>query len=91
MALANQPRLLLMDEPTAGMASRERVALMALTARFARTRGIAVLFTEHDMDVVFSQADRIIVLDRGRLIAGGLPAEVRANPEVQAVYLGGGH
>jgi branched-chain amino acid transport system ATP-binding protein len=91
MALANRPRLLLMDEPTAGMAPKERVALMALTARLARAQKIAVLFTEHDMDVVFSQADRIIVLDRGRLIAGGLPAEVRANPEVQAVYLGGGH
>ena len=50
-----------------------------------------MLFTEHDMDVVFSQADRIIVLDRGRLIAGGLPAEVRANSDVQTVYLGGGH
>ena len=89
MALANEPQLLLMDEPTAGMAPRERVALMALTARFARTRGIAVLFTEHDMDVVFSQADRIIVLDRGQLIAGGRPEEVRANPDVRAVYLGG--
>jgi branched-chain amino acid transport system ATP-binding protein len=91
MALANQPRLLLMDEPTAGMAPRERVALMELTARLARAQKIAVLFTEHDMDVVFSQADRIIVLDRGRLIAGGLPAEVRANADVQAVYLGAGH
>jgi branched-chain amino acid transport system ATP-binding protein len=91
MALSNQPRLLLMDEPTAGMAPRERVALMELAARLARAQRIAVLFTEHDMDVVFSQADRIIVLDRGRLITGGLPAEVRANPEVQAVYLGGGH
>jgi branched-chain amino acid transport system ATP-binding protein len=91
MALANQPRLLLMDEPTAGMAPRERVALMELTARLARAQKIAVLFTEHDMDVVFSQADRIIVLDRGRLIAGGLPQEVRANPDVQAVYLGSGH
>ena len=91
MALANQPRLLLMDEPTAGMAPRERVALMALAAGLARAQKIAVLFTEHDMDVVFSQADRIIVLDRGRLIAGGLPAEVRANADVQAVYLGGGH
>ena len=91
MALSNQPRLLLMDEPTAGMAPRERVALMALAARLARAQKIAVLFTEHDMDVVFSQADRIIVLDRGRLITGGLPAEVRANPEVQAIYLGGSH
>ena len=91
MALANQPRLLLMDEPTAGMSPRERVALMELTARLARSRGIAVLFTEHDMDVVFSQADRIIVLDRGQLIAGGGPEEVRANPDVRAVYLGSAH
>ena len=91
MALANQPRLLLMDEPTAGMAPKERVALMELTAGLARARGIAVLFTEHDMDVVFSQADRIIVLDRGQLIAGGTPDEVRNNPAVRAVYLGGTH
>ena len=91
MALANAPRLLLMDEPTAGMAPKERVALMELTAGLARARNIAVLFTEHDMDVVFSQADRIIVLDRGELIAGGTPAEVRANPKVRAVYLGSAH
>jgi branched-chain amino acid transport system ATP-binding protein len=91
MALANQPRLLLMDEPTAGMAPRERVALMELTARLARAENVAVLFTEHDMDVVFSQADRIIVLDRGQLIAGGRPDEVRANPDVRAVYLGSTH
>ena len=91
MALANAPRLLLMDEPTAGMAPKERVALMELTARLARERRIAVLFTEHDMDVVFGQADRIIVLDRGQLIAGGTPAEVRANPDVRAVYLGSAH
>jgi len=91
MALANQPRLLLMDEPTAGMAPKERVALMALTAGLARARNIAVLFTEHDMDVVFGQADRVIVLDRGALIAGGTPEEVRANAQVRAVYLGGTH
>ena len=91
MALANAPRLLLMDEPTAGMAPKERVELMELTAGLARARNIAVLFTEHDMDVVFSQADRIIVLDRGELIAGGTPAEVRANPKVRAVYLGSTH
>jgi branched-chain amino acid transport system ATP-binding protein len=91
MALANQPRLLLMDEPTAGMAPKERVALMELTATLARARNIAVLFTEHDMDVVFSQADRIVVLDRGQLIAGGRPEEVRANREVRAVYLGTTH
>jgi len=91
VALANQPRLLLMDEPTAGMAPKERIALMKLTARLARAQKIAVLFTEHDMDVVFGQADRIVVLDRGILIAGGTPEEVRNNPDVRAVYLGGTH
>ena len=90
MALANQPRLLLMDEPTAGMAPRERIALMALTASIARARRLAVLFTEHDMDVVFAHADRIVVLDRGVLIAEGRPAEVRADAKVRAVYLGAG-
>jgi branched-chain amino acid transport system ATP-binding protein len=90
VALANDPKLLLMDEPTAGMAPSERIALMELASDIAKSRGIAVLFTEHDMDVVFAHADRIIVLDRGRLIAGGTAAEVKANPQVQAVYLGSG-
>ena len=90
IALANRPRLLLMDEPTSGMAPAERVALMQLTAELARASGIAVLFTEHDMDVVFAHADRIIVLNRGRVIAEGKPAAVRANREVQEVYLGSG-
>ena len=91
IALANNPRLLLMDEPTAGMAPRERNDLIALIKRLVVEQKISVLFTEHDMDVVFSQADRIIVLDRGQLIAGGTPQEVRANPDVRAVYLGSGH
>ena len=90
IALANQPKLLLMDEPTVGMAPRERVELMRLTARIAREQSIGVLFTEHDMDVVFEHADRILVLNRGTLIAQGSPAEVRANREVQAIYLGEG-
>ncbi len=90
MALANEPRLLLMDEPTAGMAPKERVALMALTAAIARERRLAVLFTEHDMDVVFAHADRLVVLDRGAMIAEGRPEAVRADPRVRAVYLGGG-
>jgi branched-chain amino acid transport system ATP-binding protein len=89
VALANNPRLLLMDEPTAGMAPDERTELMELTARLAKADGIAVLFTEHDMDVVFAHADRIIVLDRGRIIAEGTPDEVRTNARVQQVYLGG--
>jgi branched-chain amino acid transport system ATP-binding protein len=88
MALANAPALLLMDEPTAGMAPAERRALMALTVALARERGMAVLFTEHDMDAVFTHADRVLVLDRGRLIAEGPPAAVRADPQVRAVYLG---
>ena len=90
IALANEPKLLLMDEPTAGMAPKERVALMELAARLARARQIAVLFTEHDMDVVFAQASRIIVLNRGKLIAQGTPAQVRADRNVQDVYLGSG-
>jgi branched-chain amino acid transport system ATP-binding protein len=90
MALANDPKLLLMDEPTAGMAPKERNELMALTTRLAGERNIGVLFTEHSMDVVFAHATRMIVLSRGRIIAAGEPAVVRENPEVQAVYLGTG-
>ena len=88
IALANEPRLLLMDEPTAGMAPRERMELMQLAAEIVRERDIAVLFTEHDMDVVFTHADRIMVLDRGELIAEGPPLEVRSNRKVQEIYLG---
>ena len=90
MALANEPQLLLMDEPTAGMSPRDRVELMALIAGIAREKNLGVLFTEHDMDVVFRHADRVLVLSRGRLIAEGKPDEVRSNPEVRAVYLGEG-
>jgi branched-chain amino acid transport system ATP-binding protein len=90
VALANQPKLLLMDEPTAGMAPRERVDLMRLAAGIAHEREIGILFTEHDMDVVFEHADRILVLDRGTLIAEGTPAQVRGNPQVRAIYLGEG-
>ncbi len=88
IALANQPRLLLMDEPTAGMAPAERVALMELTAEIAKADDVGVLFTEHDMDVVFGHADRIMVMHRGSLIAEGAPEAVRADPEVRTVYLG---
>ncbi len=90
IALTNEPKLLLMDEPTAGMAPRERADLMRLTATLAQNDGIGVLFTEHDMDVVFEHADRVLVMDRGRLIAEGPPATVRADPHVRAVYLGDG-
>ena len=88
MALAAAPRLLLMDEPTAGMAPDGRTALMALTRRLAAARGLAVLFTEHDMDTVFTVADRVLVLDRGTLLAEGSPAEIRADARVRAIYLG---
>jgi branched-chain amino acid transport system ATP-binding protein len=90
VALAHDPILLLMDEPTAGMAPRERIALMQLTADILDAKGISVLFTEHDMDVVFAHAHRIMVLNRGELIANGTVDEIRNNPQVQEVYLGGG-
>jgi branched-chain amino acid transport system ATP-binding protein len=90
MALAHDPRLLLMDEPTAGMAPRERNELMALTKRLVVERGTAVLFTEHSMDVVFAHADRMIVLARGKLIAEGRAEAIRNHPKVQEVYFGTG-
>jgi branched-chain amino acid transport system ATP-binding protein len=89
VALAQSPRLLLMDEPAAGTAPRERGAAMELVAALVRDSGIGMLFTEHDVDVVFRFAARVIVLDRGEIIADDTPASIRANPRVQAVYLGG--
>lgn len=88
MALAARPKLLLMDEPTAGMSVEERLALMALIRDLARANAIAVLFTEHSMDVVFGHADRVAVLAGGRLIAEGRPESVRTDPQVVALYLG---
>jgi branched-chain amino acid transport system ATP-binding protein len=88
MALANEPRLLLMDEPTAGMAPEERGTLMELAAALARHDRIAVLFTEHDMSVVFGFASRVIVMHLGEVIAEGSPEAVRGNPRVREVYLG---
>jgi branched-chain amino acid transport system ATP-binding protein len=77
-----------MDEPTAGMSPRSRRKLMTLATDLAESANVAVLFTEHDMDIVFGFADRVLVLDRGTLIAGGPPAAIKADPRVQAVYLG---
>lgn len=90
VALANEPRLLLMDEPTAGMGARERHALIKLVKRLVVERNISVLFTEHSMDVVFAFADRIIVLARGQLIADGDAATIRGNEQVRDVYFGSG-
>ena len=90
IALANDPRLLLMDEPTAGMAPRERNELIALVKKLVVERRISVLFTEHSMDVVFAYADRILVLARGALIADGDAEAIRDNRQVQQVYLGTG-
>jgi branched-chain amino acid transport system ATP-binding protein len=89
IALASQPRMLLLDEPTTGMAPPERRETMALIARIARERGLTLLFTEHDMDVVFGWAERITVMHQGKIAAQGRPNEVRANPEVRRIYLGG--
>ncbi len=90
IALASDPRLLLMDEPTAGMAPRERNELIALVKALVVERGVSVLFTEHSMDVVFAFADRIVVMARGRLIADGDAKTIRADPLVRQVYFGSG-
>ena len=90
IALGHDPKLLLMDEPTAGMAPTERIKLMQLTADIVRQKNISVLFTEHDMDVVFTHAHRVMVLNRGELIANGSVGDIRNDAKVQEVYLGGG-
>lgn len=90
VALVHKPQLLLMDEPTAGMAPHERNELMALTKRLVVENELSVLFTEHSMDVIFAYSDRVVVLARGRLIAEGTPAEMRVDTKVQEVYLGTG-
>jgi len=88
LALAHAPRLLLMDEPTAGMAPRERDELAARVKRLVLERRIGVLFTEHSMDVVFAYADRIVVMARGRVVARGTPEDIRNDPLVRDVYFG---
>jgi branched-chain amino acid transport system ATP-binding protein len=89
MVLAGEPKLLLLDEPTAGMGPRERETLMELVIRSIQRRDLTMLFTEHDMDTVFAYARRIVVMDRGRPIADGTPAAVREDERVKQVYLGG--
>jgi len=88
VALATRPRLLLMDEPTAGMSPFETEAMVALIAKLRHEENLTVLFSEHDMDVVFGISDRVTVLAQGRVLADGTANEVRANDEVMAVYLG---
>ena len=90
IALASDPKLLLLDEPTAGMSATETHEAISLIQRVALERGLTLLFTEHDMDVVFSISHRVIVLHQGQIIASGLPSEVRENAVVREVYLGKG-
>jgi branched-chain amino acid transport system ATP-binding protein len=88
MVLALQPRVLLLDEPTAGMGVGERARIMEVVMGAVRRRGLTMLFTEHDMETVFAHAERIVVMDRGTLLVEGTPAVVRRNPHVQQIYLG---
>jgi branched-chain amino acid transport system ATP-binding protein len=88
IALGNKPDLLFLDEPTAGMSGEETMETMELVERLNRERSLTILFTEHDMSVVFGFARRITVLHQGELIADGTPAEVRSNEKAQKVYLG---
>jgi branched-chain amino acid transport system ATP-binding protein len=88
IALALEPQLLLLDEPTAGMSVTETRESIALIERLAHERNLTLLFTEHDMEVVFGIARRITVLHQGRVIADGAPDEVRRDPDVRRVYLG---
>jgi branched-chain amino acid transport system ATP-binding protein len=88
IALASDPSILLLDEPTAGMSAVETQETMRLLRRIAGERGLTLLFTEHDMEVVFGIAEKIAVLHQGRLLAEGTPTEVRGNPDVRRVYLG---
>ncbi len=88
IALASRPKLLVLDEPTAGMSPEETTATMHLITRLNREEGLTVLFCEHDMEVVFASAHRIAVMHHGRTVVQGAPEEVRRHPEVQAAYLG---
>jgi branched-chain amino acid transport system ATP-binding protein len=89
IALGNEPELLILDEPTAGMSPEETFANIELIKHLARTRGLTILFCEHDMDIVFSISQSIMVMHQGRTLIQGSPEEVRNHPEVQAAYLGG--
>ena len=88
IALGNEPELLILDELTAGMSPEETSATMELVRRLAQMRGLTILFCEHDMDIVFSVAQSIMVMHQGRTLVQGKPEEVRNNPFVQEAYLG---
>ncbi len=90
MMLALRPTLLMLDEPTAGMSPADRSASARTIQRVAAERGVSVLLTEHDMDIVFELADRVTVLNYGEVIASGSPEDVRVSPEVRQIYLGHG-
>jgi len=89
IALGNEPELLILDEPTAGMSPEETAATMDLVQRLAREQGLTILFCEHDMDVVFNVATSIMVMQQGKTILQAAPEEVRQNITVQEAYLGG--
>jgi branched-chain amino acid transport system ATP-binding protein len=89
IALGNEPELLILDEPTAGMSPEETKATMELVKRLGKQRGLTILFCEHDMDIVFSIAQSIMVMRHGQTIVQGTPGEIRSNKEVQEAYLGG--
>jgi branched-chain amino acid transport system ATP-binding protein len=88
IALSMRPRLLMLDEPTAGMAEEETEHMVELIRRLHAERGLSILFIEHDMDVVFDIAQQITVLDQGRVIADGSPEQISRDHAVQAAYLG---
>ena len=88
ITLASEPEMLLLDEPTAGMSTRETRATIELIGKIVREEGLTLIFTEHDMSVVFSISERILVLHQGQLIASGDPEDVRINPDVQKIYMG---
>ena len=89
IALGNEPELLILDEPTAGMSAEETTATMALIKELANSRGLTILFCEHDMEVVFNIAQSIMVLHQGLTIMQGQPDDVRNSSQVQECYLGG--
>ncbi|HEY5191633.1 MAG TPA: ABC transporter ATP-binding protein [Candidatus Deferrimicrobium sp.] len=88
ISLASRPRLLMLDEPTAGMSRFESRETVELLRTISREQGLTLVFTEHDMDIVFGISEKIVVLQQGSVIADGAPAEIKANPQVRKAYLG---